>query len=108
MALFKDSRDPFISLLKEHGVAYEELMLKANVVMASGFMVEILQSSAPWAASLAAVIIAFLKNRRSRKVIITKADNTVIHCEGLSQNEIEHILLQSKSLFAIDTMKDET
>ena len=108
VALYKDSRDQFISLLKEHGVSHEEMMPRANVVMASGFMVEILQSSAPWAASLAAVIIAFLKNRRSRKVIITKSDNTVVHCEGLSQKEIESVLLKSKSLAAIDTMKNET
>ncbi len=106
--VFKDSRDPFIALLNEYGVDHEELMLKANVVMAGGFIIDILQSSAPWAASLATVICAFLKNRRSRKVIITKADNTVVHCEGLSQKEIESVLSQAKSLTAIDTLRDET
>lgn len=106
--VFKDSRDPFVTLLNEYGVAHEELMLKANVVMAGGYIIDIIQSSAPWAASLAVVICAFLKNRRSRKVIITKADNTVVHCEGLSPKEIESILAQAKSLAAIETLKDET
>jgi hypothetical protein len=108
VVVFKDSRDPFLSLLKEHGIAHEEMMLKANVVMAGGFIVDILQSSAPWVASLAAVICAFLKNKRSRKVIITKNDNTVIHCEGLNKSEIESVLSQAKSLTAIETSKYET
>ena len=107
VVVFKDSRDPFLSLLKKHGVAHEEMMLKADVVTAGGFIIDIIQSSAPWAASLATVICAFLKNRRSRKVIITKNDNTVIHCEGLSQKEIENILSQAKSLTAIETQKDQ-
>ncbi|GAB4056969.1 hypothetical protein GCM10028811_01820 [Uliginosibacterium sediminicola] len=106
--VFKDSRDPFIALLNEHGVAHEELMLKANVVMAGGFVVEILQSSAPWAAGLATVICAFLKNRRSRKVIITTKDGVVVHCEGLSQPEIESTLENAQSLAAIETNRDAT
>lgn len=106
--VFKDSRDPFIALLNEHGVAHEELMLKANVVMAGGSIVEVLQGSAPWAAALATVICAFLKNHRSRKVIITTKDGMAVHCEGLSQSEIESALENAKSLAAIQTSRDAT
>ena len=108
VVLFNKRREQFLSLLREHGVAHKEMRPKANVVMASGFIVEIFQGSAPWAASLAAVVCAYLKNMRSRKVIITKNDNTVVHCEGLSQSEIERVLLHTKSLTVIETLKDET
>jgi hypothetical protein len=108
VVVFKDSREHFTALLREHGVLHEELMLKANVVMAGVFIVDILQSASPWVASLSAVIIAYLKNKRSRKVIVTMNDNTIIHCEGLGQSEIEKILLQSKSLAAIETSNDKT
>ena len=101
VSLSKDSREPFLELLRENRVAHEELMLKANEEL--GFIVDIMQSSAPWAGVLATVVCAFLKNRRSRKVIITTKDNQVIHCEGLGTAEIERILKQAKNLTAIET-----
>ncbi len=107
VSLFKDSREPFLELLREHEVAHEELMLKANVPMASGFLVDILQGSAPWAAAMATVVCAFLKNRRSRKVIITTKDNQAVHCEGLGPKEVERILQHAKNLTAIETNKDD-
>jgi hypothetical protein len=107
ISLFKDSRGPFMALLVEHGVPHEEVMLKANTPMASGFLVDILQGSGPWAAALAAVVCAFLKNRRSRKVIITTKDNVVVHCEGLGQAEVEQTLKRAKRITAIQTEKDE-
>lgn len=105
--LFKDSRAPFLALMKEHGVAHEELMPKANMPMAAGYIVEILQGPAPWAAALATVICAFLKNRRSRKVIVTKKDGTVVHCEGLGESEIIKVLAHARDMSAIET-KNET
>ena len=108
VVLFKDSKEPFLALLQQYGVTYEEMMFKANVPMAMGLFVDIVQSTAPWAAGLATVICSYLKNRRSRKVIITTNDNTVVHCEGLSQSEIECILRHAKSMTAIETQQDET
>jgi len=105
--LFKDSREPFLLLLREHGVAHEELMLKANTPMAAGFVVEILQGSGPWAAAIATVICAFLKNRRSRKVMLTMKDGRVIHCEGLPESEIMNVLEHAKDMAVIET-KSET
>ena len=58
--------------------------------------------------SLASVLCAWLKNRRSRKLIITLADKTIIHSEGLSQKEIESLLPKTASVTAIDTGKTET
>ena len=62
--------------------------------------------AAMWGA-LAAVIVAFIKSRRGRKVIITTNDNTVVHAEGLSMSELERVLEHTKSLTAIDPSKEK-
>ena len=100
--LFKDSKEPFLTLLREHGLEYTKRLPQPGVIMASGDIVEILQAGT-WVASLATVICAYLKNRRSRKVIITTKDNKIIHCEGLGQQEIESILKLSKDITVVDT-----
>ena len=96
----------FLSLLPSSGLRYEELLLKA-LPPAAGTFIDVMQGSAPWAASLAAVICAYLKNARSRKVIITTGSDTVIHAEGLSQAEIMKLLEQSRNVL-VDTGERQT
>ena len=105
--VFKDSFGPFITLLNKHHVKYTMREVRSGVPMASSGIIEVLQSAAMWGA-LATVIVAFLKSRRSRKVIITTKDNTVVHAEGLSPKELETVLAQAKNLTAIETEKDES
>jgi len=52
--------------------------------------------------SLAMVLVAFLKYRSGRKVMITTKDDHIIHIEGLTANELENILKEAKWLTAID------
>jgi len=105
--LFKDSFGPFVTLLNEHHIKYTMRDVRSGVPMASSGVVELLQSAAMWGA-LATVVVAFIKSRRGRKVIITTNDNTVVHAEGLSPEELEKVLAQAKSLTAIETEKGET
>ena len=81
--------------------------VRSGVPMASSGVIELLQSAAMRGA-LATVVVAFIKSRRSRKVIITTKDNTVVHAEGLSPEELEKVLAQAKRLTAIETEKGET
>ncbi len=60
----------------------------------------------PWGL-IATVLVAWLKYRPSRKVIITQDDNKVFHAEGLSVEEIERLLPQSKNIMVIETIKPE-
>jgi hypothetical protein len=106
VTLSKDSKEPFLALLQQYSVAHEEMMLKANVLMGLSF-VDIVKDAGPWANALAMVIWAYLEKCRSRKVIITTKDNTVVHCEGLSQSEIESVLRHAESMTAIETQQDE-
>ncbi len=105
--LFKRSFGPFLALLNEHKVSYTMREQRSGLQMAASGVAEVLQSAAMWG-GLATVIVAFLKYRHSRKVIITTKDNQVIHAEGLTGKELEQILERAKSLAVIETKSDET
>lgn len=105
--VFKGSREPFLSLLREHGIEYEEHAPPIGVVFAAGEWVEVAKSTAVFG-SLAAVVVAFLKHRHGRKVIITTKDNTVVHAEGLTHKELEKVLELASNVTAIDRGTDET
>lgn len=105
--VFKDSFGPFLELLNEHQVKYQLREVRACVPMASSGVIEIVQAvgnAAMWGA-IAAVLVAFINSRRGRKVIITMKDNTIVHAEGLSPQELEKVLVHAKSIAAIDPNK---
>ena len=106
--LFKYSREPFLERLSEEKIDYSEIqMFSPGTVVASGMsvMVSLVQASAPWVA-LSAVLVAWVKSRSSRKVIITTKDQTVVHLEGLSPSEVEKILDRAERITVIDTNKN--
>ena len=63
-----------------------------------------MQALAPTAlwTGLAAVLVAFIKARSGRKVIITQEDNTIVQAEGYSVGDLQQILKLAKSAAAID------
>ena len=106
ISLFKDSREPFVALLREHGIEFSSRAPRMGVPMASGEWVEVLKSisiSAPFAT----VVVAFLKHRHSRKIIITTNDNTVVHAENLTHEELLQVLQDAKNLTVIETSPKE-
>jgi hypothetical protein len=104
--VFRDSFGPFIALLKEHQIQFMMREARSATVMASSGIIELLQTAALWGA-LAAVVVAYIRARASRKVIITTKDNTVVHAEGLSVEEVERVLRRAKSLTVIETERQE-
>jgi len=108
--VFKDSFRPFVELLNEHQVKYQMREMRSGVPMASSGIIEIVQAvgvASMWA-GLAAVLVAFIKSRSSRKVIITTKDNATIHAEGLTASELERILAMATSVAVIDTGGTQT
>lgn len=103
--VFKDSEAPVLALLEKHGLTYVRRTPTPGAIMASGDWVEILKT-ATIAAPLATVVVAFLKHRHGRKVIITCEDRTVIHAENLTEAELLLVLDRAQSITAIDTGKD--
>lgn len=107
--LFNDSAEAFLALLEEHGIKYQARPIRLGVPMAAGETVEIIKAigSIVFFPSLATVIVAFIRARRGRKVIVTTEGNTVVHLEGMSPKEIEQILSQAQNITAIDPNKKE-
>lgn len=102
IALFKDSRESFTQALREAGVDYEELRVPPGEVMASGSMIAVAQTAAV-AGPIAAVLVAWLKARASRKVILTLHDKRIVHLEGYSVEQVKEVLPLVDHGTAIDT-----
>ena len=102
VALFKDSRASFLRSLDEAGIPFEELKTTPGTIMASAAMVIIAQTTAI-AGAIATVLVAWLKGRASRKVILTLQDKTIIHVEGYSVEQVRELLPLVASMTVIDT-----
>ena len=102
---YKDSRDPFIQMLDQEGVDFGEIhMFSASPMAANISAIAIhLAAASPLIAALSAVIVAWIKSKSSRKVIVTTKDRTDIHLEGLSTDEVIKILSSVENMAVIDT-----
>lgn len=91
VALFKDSQASFVQALDDAGVPYEELRAPPGPIMASSAMIAIAQTVAI-AGAVASVLVAWLRARASRKVILTLHDKTIVHLEGYSVEQVRGLL----------------
>lgn len=98
IALFKDSRVSFLQSLTESEINFEELKHMPSGIMASAIYITVAVSSA-----VAAVLVAWLKSRASRKVILTLKDKQVVHLEGYSVEEVKQLLNMTEVATVIDT-----
>ena len=103
--VFKYSFGPLITLLNDHDVKYQMHEVRSGAVMASSGVIEVIVNASMWV-SLASIIIAFIKAKNSREVIITTKDNKVIHAKGLDSKQLQTVLQHAKNLKAIDTGKE--
>jgi hypothetical protein len=104
--LFKDSIDPFLALLNEHGIQYRIRQARMGVPMAGpGDALEILGAIGKLviAPSVAAVVVAYLGRFRGRKVIFTTRDGRTVHAEGLPPDELVKVIELAQSLAVINT-----
>lgn len=102
VALFKDSRASFLEGLNDAGIPFEELKAAPGSVMASGATVIIAQTGVI-AGAVATVLVAWLKGRASRKVILTLQDRTIMHVEGYSHDQVRELIPLVASMTVIDT-----
>ncbi len=106
IALFKDSRASFLQDLSVAGIEFEESKPIPGRVMASATYVAIGQIAAV-SGAVATVLIAWVKARASRKVILTLKDKNIVHLEGYSAKEVEALLKITESVTVIDTTPTE-
>jgi hypothetical protein len=102
--LFKGSYKPFCELLHGSEIPFSVRPLTPGVITASSEVVEIIYGVGTVLTPLAAVLIAWIRSKSSRKVIITTNKNAAVHVvEGMSVDHVERVLKASKSLAVIDT-----
>lgn len=101
IALFKDSRASFLQDLSKAGVDFEESRPIPGRLMASATYVAIAQIAAV-SGAVATVLVAWIKARASRKVILTLNDKNIVHLEGYSTTEVEALLKITESVTVID------
>jgi len=104
LTLFKDSESSFTQALEEARIEYRKITPMPGAVMASGVAVEIAQTVAT-SSAIAAVLVAWIRARASRKVILTTATNEVIHIEGCSVKEVKGLLPLIRNGAVIDTAR---
>lgn len=105
--VFRDSHEPFTNLLKENKIEYYGIALNSFGPVNAGEILEIIKTvgnTALWP-SLATVVVAFIRARKSRKIIIQTKDNQILHAEGFSVEEISKLLENARDITVIDTSK---
>ena len=86
------------------GVEYARREPQPGVITNAGEVVEVLKFSVP---AVAAIIVAWLNTRPSRKVTVTQKDNTIWQAEGRSVDEVEKLLTSAKTIMALETKKPD-
>ncbi|WP_092704916.1 effector-associated constant component EACC1 [Rhodanobacter glycinis] len=106
VALFKDSQGSFTEALEDAGIPYEELRPVPGQVMAAGTLITIALTTAI-TGPIATVLVAWLRARASRKVMLTLRDKTIVHLEGYSVEQVQQVLELVEYATVIDTKPAE-
>lgn len=104
--LFKDGADDFTALLDKYDIPCSKVNhFLPGTVLATGETLEIIKalSGLSLAPSIAAVVVQWLKNKASRKVILKTKDNEVFHLEGFTENEISILISNAKNITIVQT-----
>ena len=102
--LFKNSHQPFCEMLKASNIDFSDRSPLPGVMMAAASTIEIAAGIGAVLGPVATVLIAWIRSKSSRKVVITTKKNEVVHLiQGMSVEEVEKILETTKMLAVVDT-----
>lgn len=101
-SLFKNSENSFLAALDEASIDYNPVAALSSTIMASAELIGIAQAVLS-SGALTAIVVAWLKARASRKVIVTTNENQVVQLEGYSVADVEKILTIATRVAVIDT-----
>ena len=109
--LFKNGGREFFRLLSERNTPIQLKRHDPGAVMAAGEIIEIVKvvGGASIIPSIAAIIVQWLKNKGSRKIMIQTKDNVVVSLEGhdADKEKLEELLEIADSVSVIQTEPDE-
>jgi hypothetical protein len=92
--------DLFLFDLDTADIAYREIHAPMYEPQNCGQSIDLL---ATVMAPVAAVLVAWLNTRPTRKAIVRTKDDVVIHVEGRSVKEVESLLKSAQSIMVMDT-----
>jgi hypothetical protein len=99
--VFKYSKTNFLELLRKNEIEHSEIQLfPAGTIVNSADAIEIIKAvgGASVIPALATVLVQWLKNKSSRKIIVQTKEKDVIHLEGYSIKEIESFLEKAENI----------
>ncbi|WP_376697577.1 effector-associated constant component EACC1, partial [Wenzhouxiangella sp. EGI_FJ10305] len=91
IVLFKHSEKSFLQALNQADISYKEETLEPGQIVASGALVTVAQTAAI-AGAIASVLVAWIRARASRKIILTLENGQSFHLEGASVDKVEELL----------------
>ena len=103
--------ETLLSDLDSAGVKYIRHHPPAGVIINGPETIQIIKDisdTIPWG-TIAAILIAWLKYRPSRRIQVKLEDNKILHIgtEGLSVEKFKDLLLHCQNITAIETKKPE-
>tara|TARA_R110002049_G_scaffold306823_1_gene505930 strand:- start:110 stop:466 length:357 start_codon:yes stop_codon:yes gene_type:complete len=106
---FKDGGGELTSLLSDSNIPVQVRRSDPGVVIASASFLDVVTvlGGASLIPSIAAVLVQWLKNKASRKVIVQTKDREIVHIEGMSPSEVAKVLESAHSLTAIQAESDD-
>ena len=107
--LLGNGTDSFLEVLDAAGIRYEKHTPRpppGTVWNAWGDVLQFVGHTIPWA-SIATVLVAWIRARAARKIIITTKTGKVIHADGFSVKEFEKIFTDAKEVAIIDVKKSK-
>ena len=107
--IFGPGSDSFPAALDEAGIEYEKRTPRfppGVIVAATGDVLQLVEHAVPWA-SVATVLVAWIRAKSARKIMVTMPDKRVIHAEGFSREEFEQILQKATEVAVFDLNKPD-
>ena len=107
--LSSNGQREFLNTLTANGIEFAKRLPSLDVmVWAAGETIEIIAAvgSLPFA-TIAGVLVAWLRGRASRSVTIQTKQNAFVQITGYSVEEVASLLREASSLNVIQTTKDD-
>ena len=107
--LFGPGIDSFPAALDEAGIEYEKHTPRfppGVIVAATGDVLQFVEHAIPWA-SVATVLVAWIRAKSARSIKVTMPDKRVIHAEGFSREEFEQVLQKAAEVAVFDLNKPD-
>jgi hypothetical protein len=107
--LFKNGSRELFHMLAAQSIPMDMKRSDPGTIMASGEVIEIIKvvGGVSLIPSIALIVIQWMKNKASRKIMIQTKKKEIVEIQGMSIDEVTKLLEIAESVTAIQTKPDE-